>query len=101
MVLENSQGAMRTGDEDGDMGARACSYLIVANGIELGDSIFKNHGGAVDVQELLLPGAHLKLWREKSKQKKSISLSFKITKRHFKCDPVTSANILHKYIKLK
>lgn len=79
-MLENSQGAVRTGDEDGDMGARSCSYLVVANGIELGDSIFKNHGGAVNVQELLLPGAHLKLWRgDKQKEHFVVFQNYKET----------------------
>lgn len=42
-------------------GADACPHLVVADGVQLGDSIFKDHGGAVDVQEFFLPCAHLKL----------------------------------------
>lgn len=37
------------------------SYLIVANGVQLGYSVFKDHRGTVNVQKFFLSCSHLKL----------------------------------------
>lgn len=59
-LLELSNPNRTTGKEI-DAEVVSWSYLIVANGVQLGYSVFKDHRRTVNVQKFFLSCSHLKL----------------------------------------